>query len=532
MVTSNKSRKNRKRSRSRKFRQAVLGKPSGVIQPRVQAVGPEHFGIVAIDCAKARSKWLLANFYGTVLVEPTIVEHQRVPFGVAITQLREAMHRHHIKDIIVCIEMTGTYHKPVQRAFRKAGFETRIVHPFASSHYRMPEHGDVKTDDHDLAAIFRAAVNGFGLIEKPTSPVYRELQILSRCRRDLVNKRSKLQCQIRHHLEHSLPGFAALFRDDALWTQATPLPLLQVIAEHGATPQCVIDAGAKGLRQWLVEAEVTRVHQATLDRVVVWAANAATPDEMAATYARVWRSLLRDWQAKQAEIVELEQNLARLLVQTPYLLLLSYPGISVVSAAELAGETGPMENYASPRAISGRAGMFPSRYQSDQVDRGGNLSRYRNARLRAAWMLVAANMVKCNAYWQSQAARWDVGGAEPRDIRVRIANRLTRVIYRMVLGRELYQHPSRLDRMYVMDKLMSFLQDRQAPPGNIVGILELAAAQIPATERKEEAKPILSAYRKSKRSRRAEPRAMGELLVGVLAKFGITSLDEEDVESS
>ena len=55
----------RKRGRSR--RPDALQKPRGVIHPRVQKVGPEHFGIVAVDCAKARSKWMLADFYGNVL---------------------------------------------------------------------------------------------------------------------------------------------------------------------------------------------------------------------------------------------------------------------------------------------------------------------------------------------------------------------------------------------------------------------------------------------------------------------------------
>jgi hypothetical protein len=31
-----------------------IGKPTGQIQERVQAVGPEHFGIVPVDCAKRR----------------------------------------------------------------------------------------------------------------------------------------------------------------------------------------------------------------------------------------------------------------------------------------------------------------------------------------------------------------------------------------------------------------------------------------------------------------------------------------------
>ncbi len=47
MATKGKSRTKRKSRRSRKFRQAVLGKPGGVIQPRVQQVGPEKFGIVS-----------------------------------------------------------------------------------------------------------------------------------------------------------------------------------------------------------------------------------------------------------------------------------------------------------------------------------------------------------------------------------------------------------------------------------------------------------------------------------------------------
>ena len=29
-----------------------IGKPIGQIQERVQAVGPGHFGVVAVDCAK------------------------------------------------------------------------------------------------------------------------------------------------------------------------------------------------------------------------------------------------------------------------------------------------------------------------------------------------------------------------------------------------------------------------------------------------------------------------------------------------
>ncbi len=52
------------KSRARRSRRYLtIVKPSGSLHPRVQKVGPEHFGIVAVDCAKARSKWMLADFF-------------------------------------------------------------------------------------------------------------------------------------------------------------------------------------------------------------------------------------------------------------------------------------------------------------------------------------------------------------------------------------------------------------------------------------------------------------------------------------
>ena len=73
------SKKSKKaRAKSAEF----LQKPRGLVHPRVQAVGgPQFFGIVSVDCAKVRSKFMLADFYGNVLVPPTEIEHNRVEFG-------------------------------------------------------------------------------------------------------------------------------------------------------------------------------------------------------------------------------------------------------------------------------------------------------------------------------------------------------------------------------------------------------------------------------------------------------------------
>ena len=175
-----------KKRKSTGFKKRFIGKPTGQIQERVQAVGPEHFGIVAVDCAKRRSKWMLSNFYGKVVVEPTKVEHTAGGLRLMTQLVRETCREEGLTDSLVAVEMTGIYHKPVFRAFRKAGFDTRIVHPFASSHYRRPLHPDTKTDDHDLEAIFHAAVKGYGLATLPVGEVYQSLQATARHRHNLI----------------------------------------------------------------------------------------------------------------------------------------------------------------------------------------------------------------------------------------------------------------------------------------------------------------------------------------------------------
>src|SRR3989449_2142684 len=217
-------------SHSRKRRAAPRGyttvaKPQGVLHPRVQQVGPEHFGILCFDCAKVRSKFLLADFYGRVLLPPTVVAHTRPALDAAVAQIRAAFAQQQLRDGLVAIERTGRYHRLVQRTFAAAGFETRILHPFVTKQYRQPVDPGNKTDDTDLAAIHRATVTGCALLEATRDEAWTTLQLVIRHRRDLVTKGAALNCQIRDHLEAALPGYAACF--DKLWESPIPWHLLR-----------------------------------------------------------------------------------------------------------------------------------------------------------------------------------------------------------------------------------------------------------------------------------------------------------------
>jgi transposase len=493
----------------------TVAKPRGLLHPRVQQVGPEHFGILCFDCAKARSKFLLADFYGRVLLPPTHVDHNQPALDAALAQVRQAFADHALHDGLVAIERTGRYHRLVQRTFAAAGFETRILHPFVTKQYRQGVDPGNKTDDTDLTAIHRATVTGCALLEATRDQAWTTLQLLIRHRRDLVRKGAALNCQIRDHLEAALPGFAACF--DKLWESAIPWHLLRHFPSAAQLQAAGLTAICHSLRQAGI-----RFQERTLRAVLSWAAQAAPGDVAADQHLRIALALHEDRQRKTQEILALERDLAGRLVQTPYVLLLSFPGINVVSAADFAGEMGPIDHYANAKCITGRAGLRPARYQSDRVDRAnGPLVRNCNRALRAAILGIADNLIGCNHHFGVLATQWAGQGKDPRHTRVKVALRFCRIAFQMVAGRQVFRHPGIQGRHYILDKLTAFHRGHDTTMPEVLRDLQAALGQVPVREHAAEAKPLAEELQRIREGHRRGPQILGDILPIVLARLGV-----------
>jgi transposase len=495
----------------------VLHRPRGAIAPRVRKVGPEHFGVGGVDCAKARSKWMFVDFYGNTLVPPTVVEHTRDGLGLAVRRLGRAVVEHDIRDLIVSVERTGTCHQPVFDAFRDAGFDTRIIHPFTVKQFRLPAHPGQKSDDTDLLANCRAAINGFALAEPYTDDFWRTFKLLVRHRRDLVCKSSLLSCQIKEHLQIAMPGYTAEF--PTFWDNAVALEL----ALQFGSARALLAAGLDGLADAMTRRKV-RFARRSLQRALAWAAGAASPGPVADEHLRIAADLAEDRAAKRRGILDLERRIAGCLARTPYILLLAAPGLNVVSVGEFAGEAGPIANYPSARNITGRAGLYPSRYQSDEVDRAdGPLVKCGNRRLRFAILQAADCLVQTNHHFAALAGRWRSDGADPRLIRVRAGNRFARIAFQVVAGGKPFRHPSMRETHYVLEKLLQFHMDHRAGPEQIQTDLQAAGRSLTPTQRSHEAVPLQRRLDKMSRRRRgAGP--LGKVLGLVLAELATRTI--------
>jgi transposase len=501
-------------ARSQQRPRTLIHKPAGVLHPRVEAVGPAHFGIVAVDCAKARSRWMITDFFGKVLLAPTTLEHRADALRAAVDSTRNVIINNNIDDMIVVLERTGKYHLIPKRAWANAGFEVRIVDPLATQRFRQPAHPGNKTDDTDLAAIVRAAINGFGLKEHPLPEPFVRLRMVARHRRDPVDKLIILKCQIKEHLHAMWPGYANCFDDIFEAKSALLLP------RHFTTPAAILEAGIPGLERVIRDAGL-RPQGRSVERVLDWARTAAAGDELPELRGRILRELDEDRRNKLEQIAASENSMVKYLVLTEYLVLLSIPGINVVTAGDLAAEAGPISGYGSARALTGRAGLYPSRYQSDRVDRkDGPLVRSGNRRLRQALMRISDTLLRCNASYHAMGERWRSQGKAARDIHVRIADRFSRLAYHLTAAEEVYRHPSQGSRDYIIKKLIEFHDEHTIDIAETVSNLQAAAERLPRSARADEAKPLIAEQALLPKRRGTGPQRLGEILPAVLAKLG------------
>jgi hypothetical protein len=200
----------------------------------------------------------------------------------------------------------------------------------------------------------------------------------------------------------------------------------------------------------------------------------------------------------------------------------------VVSAAELAGEMGPITRYANANAITGRSGLYPSRHQSDDTDNAsGPIIRQANRRLRCVLMRIADNLACHCAYYRGQADVDDARGVDKRATRVKIVKRFTRLAFPCVAGDEPMKHPAFQKPDSILEKLREFHHKHQTPIDQILADLETAVGQLHYNTRNHEAK-IVADVLQQETNRRRGVSAIGELLPAVLVRLRITTTTENE----
>ena len=152
-----------------------------------------------------------------------------------------------------------------------------------------------------------------------------------------------------------------------------------------------------------------------------------------------------------------------------------------------------------------------------------------NRRLRQALMRIADTLLRCNGYYQAMGHRWKLQGKSACEIHIRIADRFSRLAYRLTAAGEVYRHPSQGSRDYIIKKLIEFHDGHKIDLAETVSNLQAAAERLPCGVRAAEARPLIAEQAALPKRRGTGPQRLGEILPAVLAKLG--GLDVESTPS-
>jgi len=484
------------RSRAYKKRQHIQKVKGRRFTDEIRNLNLGKVLVVPIDGGKNSHKALVANYFGDILDDP--FEFTNTGSGVRMfhTIVKNISSSIAAQKIIIGLESTGHYYENLYRHLVDLGYDVAMINPMSVYSQRSGQLNWCKTDEIDLCAIGQVLIDNQATESRLPEGLYYNLKQLTRLRRDEVRKRATLKTQTRVLCDHIFPGLqnSDIFSD--FWGKSSILLL-----GNYPTPNSIIRLGAKRLARFFKKHN-TKLGLYTGERLVNLAKNSLGANRVdLEAHLLNMRFKLADLKIANKKIKKLDTELARYLVHTPGILLLSIKEINVPSAAEYVAEVGPLEQAGSAKKIIARAGLNPSKFQTSEYERSDNpITKHGSNPLRNISLIISQNLIRIdphslrphNPYFREFFDRLVEEGKDKRLAKVACANKFVRVSSRMMRERELFSPPTRRSNNPSDDplvKLKKFLSLNKAE-GLSEELVGIAKERLPSHYRKSSCKHL------------------------------------------
>lgn len=247
------------------------------------------------------------------------------------------------RDVRIGIEGSSTYGAAVARRLAAAGVAVREVPAHLTGEERRAGRGAGKSDPIDALAIARVTLREADLPPVRTAGRSRDLALLVDAREALVTEMTRARNRLHAHLVVLVPGFPG-----------------RLVSERDLERARRSLRGRQGLEVALA------------------------------------RGLVDELRRRGREADRLERRIAALVGDDP---LLRLPGVGVLTAARIIGETGDVGRFRSADAFASLAGVAPIPASSGRISRV-RLSRGGNRQLNRALYTIALTQV-----WHHPPAR-------------------------------------------------------------------------------------------------------------------------------
>lgn len=419
----------------------IQGKKGSYFRDQLRGVDLEQVLIVAIDAAKLHQKALICNYFGDVIEKSFFFSVNHSGIDLLCAKIEKSVTMVNAQRIFIGVEATGHYYEDIVRELGSRGYRVDIFNAYTTKEERNSALNWCKTDDLDLIALAHAIKNNKGTESTLLEGKQRQLLTLTRTRRKEINRRSSLLVEIRTLMDHiwrEFQGYAIeqngkrktqkIFSD--FWGKSSLF-----FMEHYPHPSDILSLGELGLKRLSKEHNL-KLRAATIQRLLFAAEQAITrsKEELAPEFL-VLKMRLQDHKKISENIKTLEREIEKILLQTDGKLLLTVPGIGLVSAAEFYAELGNTSNYDNPGQLIKKAGTNPIIEQSggDEGHRYyGRISRQGNPHLRHVVYHIGFSLSTHNKDLQPFKQRLKEKGKHSRKVFIAIGNKFIKIAFAML----------------------------------------------------------------------------------------------------
>lgn len=402
--------------------------------------------LVPIDVSKVLQKSMILNYFGEVIESPFSFMVNQTGMKLLIEKMENAKHNHQAERVFVGIEATGHYYEDIVRILIEAGYSVHIINP-ASTHEERKQHLTyTKTDNIDLYLIAEVLIANKATNAKLSTGIYKQLQHLTRARRSEINKRSRIKMEIRvihDQIWREYQGYSILednkvktrkiFSD--FWGKAS----LYLLNNFPHASQ-ILELGEIGLRK-LSQEHNLKIRKSTINKLLYAASESVSKSiDHLSSELFLLKQKLKDYEWHTQTIKAYELEIERIFIETDGLLLLTVPGIGLITAAEIYCEMGDLSHFTSASQLIKKAGTNPIIKQSGSEEGyHGRISKQGNANLRRAVYTAGRTLSIHNHALKPFYTRLKDKGKKAGKIYIAMGNKFLKIVFAMLKNQKPFE---------------------------------------------------------------------------------------------